>query len=291
MNSLLPYILIIFCFAWLGYILGLRDKRIAFTLWFPFAATSLLGTIFWLFVLFKVLTNREQGGGGWAVAFMGSILLFAFLIFPVVLGVSIWKRPKAEAYSMTKMLPVVMMYIILVCLYRQLSSPIEFKKSRVIERQIELTVLDTDMKPVTDAAVKYDTKLKTGGLAIPTTPFTGEVKTGNDGSVYLKMPENYSSIVDITKEGYANLSVHVDRCWTDTWHTIIVDWEFPPATWRHKRGYVETGVYDTDLMHLTVYLPKTDTDKIPNYGQRRVYHLDQGKQSWTMEPARFLMQK
>jgi hypothetical protein len=48
---------------------------------------------------------------------------------------------------------------------------------------------------------------------------------------------------------------------------------------------VQTDVDSGDVMHLAVYLPRTRSEMIPNYGPMRVCDEENGKQVWTPIPS------
>jgi hypothetical protein len=285
MNQLVIAILIIFGFAWLFYMAGARDKRIGFTLWFPFTATCLIGTVVWLWAALALLGSSGGGGeaAGWA-AFGAAIILGSLLICPIIFGISVWQRPKAGAYRSWSTVPIVVFYLGLVLSYHSVSRSVENQK-------LNLIVLDTKMVPVAHAKIAYETTPRANHLfSFPAATLNGELETRSDGVALLPVPKTQQIDIKVTMDGYASLRVSMDRDWGNyTWHQIHVDWRFPPdnpnKSWNYHGGMVQTDVDSGNVMHLTVYLPKTRSEVIPNYGPMRVFHDEDGKQIWTPIPS------
>jgi hypothetical protein len=285
MNQFVIVVLVIFGLAWLFYMGGSRDKRFAFALWFPLTATSFAGTLLWLWAALGLLTAPSGGGEAAGFAALGAaIALGTFLICPIVFGISFWQRPKAGAYGLVKTVPVVGLYSGLLLCYRPVSETLDNQK-------LQIVVMDTKMNPVAHAKIGYETNQRSDQVfSFPSSPMRGEVETGADGSALLPVPKTHEINCKVSMNGYASLSIHVDRAWGQyTWHQTSIEWQFPPDNpkkpWEVHGGNVATDVDNSDLMHLTIYLPKTSTETIPNYGPMRVCHEEQPKQIWTKEPS------
>lgn len=281
MTEFILQILAFFGIGWLFYISGYRDKRYAFTLWFPFTATSFIGTLFWLWSALVYLSVSHGNGeaAGW-MAFGAAIALGVFLICPVILGISLWQYPKGGSYSLAKCLPILVIYFGLLASYKPLSHFIE-------DRQLRLLVLDTKMNPITHAKVHYKTYPRESGVSFPR---EGQIETEADGSVLLSVPKSHEIDCDIEAKDYAKIQIRMDKAWGKyTWHQTWVEWYFPPEDpkkpWEYHHGSVQTDVDDSNSMKLAVYMPRTVTETIPNYGPMRIYHEEQGRK-WISEPSK-----
>lgn len=284
MNSLVTATLIAFAVAWLFYIAGARDRRFAFVLWFPFTATVFFGAILWLWAGLEFLINSSGSGEAYGFAALGALIaLGTLLVCPVLLIISFWQRPKMGAYGLSQTIPVIVLYLGLVALYRPFSEKLD-------NQQLQLVVLDTKMNPISNAKVIYRTNQRSNRFAFPSSSMSGEVKTDANGSVLLPVPKTHAVNIRVSLDGYAKLQVRMDRNWGSyTWHQTSVSWQFPPENpnepWKTHGGSVQTDVDNSALMHLTVFLPKSRVDAIPNYGPVRVVHQENGKQTWTTEPS------
>ncbi len=284
MNQIVIVTLIVYALAWLIYIAGLRDKRFAFTLWFPITATSFLGTLVWLWVTLALLTAPKSGDAAIGFALMGAAIAFGvFLICPIVFAISIWQRPVAGAYGLIQTLPIVLIYFGLLLSYRSISESIE-------NRNLQVTVQDTQKRPIAHAKVKYETYQKSDAtFSFPSAAMSGIAETADDGTVTVPVPQTHEIDCEVSANGYASLRIRMDRAWSQfNWHQTWIDWQFPPEdpkkSWERHGGSVQTDVDDSNSMHLTVYLPQTTREAIPNYGPMRIYHEEQGK-IWTSEPS------
>jgi hypothetical protein len=285
MNHFVTGVLVVIALAWISYIAGARDRRIAFTLWFPFTATCLIGTVVWLWAALALLGARSGGGEaeGWAI--FGAWMMFGGTsICPIILGISLWQRPKAGAYGLWNTVPVVALYLGLIFSYHSVSGLIENQK-------LNLVVLDTKMVPVAHAKVTYESTPRSNHLfSFPAASLNGEIETGTDGVVVVPVAKTQQIDIKVTMSGYASLRVSMDRAWGNyTWHQTHVDWQFPPdnpnKSWDYHGGMVQTDVDSGDVMHLAVYLPRTRSEMIPNYGPMRVCDEENGKQVWTPIPS------
>jgi hypothetical protein len=282
MNTLAICVLIFFVIVWIVYLFGVRNRLVAFTLWFPVTATSLLGTILWLWFGLGLLTAPAAGDAAYGFAAMGAGIVFgAFLPFPVILAISIWQRPQAGSYGLSQVLPIILIYFGLVAVYRPLSEASE-------NRPLRLTVLDTEKKPIAFAKVAYETFPKASGVwSFPSFALKGNVETGSDGTVVLPVPKTHDIFCDVSMSGYANLNVEMDRTWGSwNWHQTSISWQFPPKSpLSGQGGQVSTDVDDTNPMRLTVYLPKVNAN-IPSYGPVRIVNESTpGKITWTPQPS------
>lgn len=204
------------------------------------------------------------------------------LICPILLAVSIWKRPRGGAYTIPRMLPSLVLVGSLALGYRTISSTIE-------NQTLELRVLDTSLVPVSNATVSYETRPRSSEIfSFPAASLSGTTTTTQDGTVKLPVPKTQEIDIKVTKQSYASLRVMMDRTWgTYTWHQTGVDWQFPPdnpaKSWESHGGAVQTDVDDCPAMALKVFLPRSFQEKIPAYGPFRVFEGQDanGNQKWT----------
>lgn len=282
MSALAICVFTLFVVAWMVYLFGLRDRRIAFALWFPIAATSFFGTLIWLWFGLAFVTAPAARDAAYGFATMGAAIIFgAFLPCPVILAISIWQRPKTGSYGLSQVLPMILVFLGLIAAYRPLSEISE-------NRPLRLTVLDTEKKPIAFAKVKYETSPKASGVwSFPSFAMKGDVETGPDGTVTLEVPKTHEIFCNISMPGYANLRVDMDRAWGNwRWHQTNITWQFPPENpFSGQGGQVSTDVDDANSMHLTVYLPKVNAG-IPSYGPVKIAsESTQGKITWTPQPS------
>jgi hypothetical protein len=283
MNTIGLSALCLFAVAWMVYLSGFRNRRVAFALWFPLTATSFLGTLLWLWAALGLSTAPASGGAGVGFAAMGmAMILGAFLICPIILTISIWQRPKAGSYGLVQILPIVFLCVGAIALYRPLSGSVE-------NRVLILTTLDTHKKPVVGAKVHYETTQKTYRISFPTVAVHGDFETSADGTVSLALPKEHQAECNIEMPGYANVQVIMDRTWGDwAWHQTTIIWQFPPGNpFSGQGGYVQTDVDDTRPIRLTVYLPSVNAG-IPDYGPTRVADEKSGKITWTPQPSQII---
>jgi hypothetical protein len=292
MNQFVIVVLIIFALAWLIYLAGLRDRRIAFSLWFPVAASSFIGTLVWLWAILGLLTAPKSGDAALGFYEMGAAIVSElFLICPIVLVISIWQRPRSESYGLIQTSPIIVLYFGLLFFYRPISEAID-------NRYIQLSVLDTKRNPVAHAEVDYETSQKTYQFSFPSSPMKGTVYTGLDGIVLLPVPKTHEIDCTIKADGYATLRISMDRAWGSySWRTATVTWIFAPddpkKPWETHGGTVQTDIEDSKRMHLDVYLPHTRAEVIPNYGPKLIFNNKydaSGKQIWTPEPSTVRLQ-
>ena len=151
---------------------------------------------------------------------------------------------------------------------------------------LKLTVLDTGMHPVPHAKVKYKTLWTNFGPS-------GELETGDDGSVLWPVLKAQDVLCTVIRDGYAILEVRIDQVDDGKypWHQTAVSWFFPSLDSKDSKprpggGVVTPDVDDASLMRLSVYLPKNSDETIPAYGPMRVVHEENGRQVWTLIPSR-----
>jgi len=284
MNAFVSGLLFLFAVAWLAYLFGLRDKRIAFTLWFPLTAAAFFGTLLWLWAGLGLLMAPRGGGesAGWA-ALGAALILGYFLVCPIVLAISLWQRPKSGSYSLWKSLPIIVLSTAFIFSYGLLSKQFE-------NQQLRLTILDAQKKPLSNVSVVYQTRLHPLHFSFPSPVRSGQVESGEDGVVQIPAPESHEVECTLKREGYASMTVRMDRALDQfisrqTW----ISWQFPPSDpkqpWSFHGGSVAQDVDSGELMNLTVYLPKNSAETIPTYAPVRIYSVAFGHITWSQEPA------
>ena len=263
---------------------GLRDKRFAFSLWFPLTATSFIGTLAWLWAALAFLTAPSNLGAAGGFALMGiSIFLGIFLICPVVFGLSIWQRPKAGAYGVIRTLPVICVYAALLLGYPFLSHLIEDEK-------IQIQLLDNNKKPVAHARIEFNSRqISEGVFSFPSAGAHGTTESRIDGTFEVSAPSTHDLDCEIKKDGFADLRVEVRRGWKNLgrWRQTSVNWQFPPGgVWAGQGGAVTFDVPESDSMQLIVYLLKMNAE-IPSYPPMRIFHGN--PITWTFEPSQIAL--
>jgi hypothetical protein len=263
----LPFLLIVYLVSWIGYIAGLRDQRFAFALWFPLAATSFIGTLLWVLsviVLVPALLSRD-GNAQWFAIGVSQATLW-LLICPFLLGLSVWQRPKRDAYSTRKVLPIILLFIVLPLL---LSST--FIYSNV--QEFHLTVKDTKGQPIEHAKATYTITQGYIDLLWPSLTKTGQVETALNGELTIRLPASCALECNLSATDYAPLRVQMS---VDEPRSVLINWYFPAEMkdaddWKGHSGAVQKNLANSTSMELTVFLPKKGDEPIPSYGDAKVF--------------------
>jgi hypothetical protein len=253
--------------AWIGYIAGLRDKRFSFALWFPLAATSLLGTLLWVFsimVLVPALLSRD-GNAQW-FALGVSQATFWLIVCPLLLGLSVWQRPKKDAYSPRIVMPVVLLFILLPFLLKS-----TFIYSNV--QELHLTVKDTKNQPIEQATATYTITQGYIDLLWPSLTKTVQAETTSNGQLIIKLPASCALDCHVGAKDYAPLHIQMS---VDEPRSVLINWYFPAEMkdaddWKGHSGAVQKSLPNSSSLLLTVFLPKKGNETIPSYGDAKVF--------------------
>jgi hypothetical protein len=135
--------------TWLAYLIFLRKSKFGFVMWFPFTAISALGSLLFVAVVIGLFAASLRAGHDMEAGF--SQIGFAaatavFLIWPVVLTISIVYRPAIDDCR----LPIVVPTILLVVIAIPLPFIYEHKADSL---SVNITLLNSDHVPLANATV------------------------------------------------------------------------------------------------------------------------------------------
>ena len=256
MNTPVTIGLLCFFVAWLVSFGVSRDSKWAFPLWFPFTATSAIGTLAWLAVIPTMCSGR---GGGEAAAWaaFGAWRMFLYLVAcPIVLAVSI--IPNRPTFSTAPVVATFTIISYVIVIFGVVAS------ARFVERiPVHITLTDSDGVPVSDAAISYETIPQ--GSGFHGTVLKDEGHTDATGAATIFTQKTHQLIGTIRKPDFEVLHFHINRDWGFGRHQSGVSWGTHPADKKlpqyHSAGFdLPVGTEFT----MQLCFPRTGQETLPD---------------------------